>query len=64
MAPSIPKTCKAVVLEGPNAPWAIKDVPVEEPKAGEVLIKVSACGVCHSVSSDVSSDMKFISDSK
>ncbi|KAJ9638783.1 hypothetical protein H2201_005724 [Coniosporium apollinis] len=48
MAPSIPKTCKAVVLEKAGAPWAIKEVPVEQPKAAEVLIKVHACGVCHS----------------
>ncbi|PSN65716.1 alcohol dehydrogenase [Corynespora cassiicola Philippines] len=48
MAPSIPKTCRAVVLEGPGAPWAIKEVPVHEPGQGEVLIKVHACGVCHS----------------
>ncbi|KAF2196907.1 alcohol dehydrogenase [Delitschia confertaspora ATCC 74209] len=48
MAPDIPKTCRAVVIEKPGAPWAIKDVPVEEPKEGDVLIKVLACGVCHS----------------
>jgi hypothetical protein len=48
MAPDIPKTCRAVVIEKPGAPWAIKDVPVEQPKSGEVLIKVHACGVCHS----------------
>lgn len=48
MAPSIPKTCRAVVIEKPGAPWAIKEVPVNEPKHGEILIKVHACGVCHS----------------
>lgn len=48
MSQNIPKTCKAVVIDGPNAPWAIKDVPVEMPKRGEVLVKVQACGVCHS----------------
>jgi len=48
MSPTIPKTCKAVVLEGAGAPWAIKEVPVHEPERGEVLIKVHACGVCHS----------------
>jgi D-arabinose 1-dehydrogenase-like Zn-dependent alcohol dehydrogenase len=48
MAPDIPKTCRAVVIEKPGAPWTIKDVPVEHPKSGEVLIKVHACGVCHS----------------
>jgi len=48
MAPNIPKTCKAVVLTKPGDPWPIKEVPVELPQAGEILIKVKACGVCHS----------------
>ena len=48
MAPNIPKSCKACVIEKPGAPWAIKEVPIEEPKYGEILIKVHACGVCHS----------------
>jgi D-arabinose 1-dehydrogenase-like Zn-dependent alcohol dehydrogenase len=51
MTPNIPKTCRAVVLEEAGAPWAYKDVPVKEPQRGEVLIKVQACGVCHSDSS-------------
>ena len=38
-----------MVLEAANAPWAIKDIPVEEPGEGLVLIKTEACGVCHSV---------------
>jgi D-arabinose 1-dehydrogenase-like Zn-dependent alcohol dehydrogenase len=37
-----------VVIEKPGAPWAIKEVPVNQPKQGEILIKVHACGVCHS----------------
>jgi len=45
---SIPSKCRAVVIEKAGAPWAIKEVPVSEPKEGEILIKVSACGVCHS----------------
>ncbi|KAH7068179.1 alcohol dehydrogenase [Paraphoma chrysanthemicola] len=48
MAPSIPKTARAVVIEKPGAPWAIKEVPVNLPQQGEILIKVHACGVCHS----------------
>ncbi|CAO2651916.1 Nn.00g001990.m01.CDS01 [Neocucurbitaria sp. VM-36] len=48
MAPSIPSKCRAVVIEKAGAPWAIKEVPVEQPKQGEILIKVHACGVCHS----------------
>ena len=48
MAPNIPSKCRAVVIEKAGAPWAIKEIPVELPKRGEVLIKVLACGVCHS----------------
>ncbi|KAF2710251.1 alcohol dehydrogenase [Pleomassaria siparia CBS 279.74] len=47
MPPSIPKTCRAIVIEKPGAPWAIKQVPVNSPESGEVLVKVDACGICH-----------------
>jgi D-arabinose 1-dehydrogenase-like Zn-dependent alcohol dehydrogenase len=45
---SIPKTMKAAVVNGINQPLSIKEVPVPEIKKGEVLLKVEACGVCHS----------------
>jgi len=48
MAPSIPKTCKAQVFEKAGAGLVLKDVPVNEPQQGEILIKTIACGVCHS----------------
>jgi D-arabinose 1-dehydrogenase-like Zn-dependent alcohol dehydrogenase len=48
MSRQIPTSCRAVVIEKPGAPWAIKQVPISLPKAGQVLIKVHACGVCHS----------------
>jgi D-arabinose 1-dehydrogenase-like Zn-dependent alcohol dehydrogenase len=48
MAPNIPKTCKAGVVEKAGDKVVIKEVPVEQPKEGEILIKVHACGVCHS----------------
>ena len=44
----LPKTYKAAVIEKANAPFTIKDIELEKPKAGEVLVKVLACGVCHS----------------
>jgi D-arabinose 1-dehydrogenase-like Zn-dependent alcohol dehydrogenase len=49
MAISIPKTQKAAVVEKPgkDAKAVIKDIPVEEPQEGEVLIKMDATGVCH-----------------
>ena len=39
---------KAVVIQKPNVPIVIEDRPIPQPKAGEVLIRVHACGVCHS----------------
>ena len=41
------KMMKAAVLTGPQQ-LTIKQVPVPEPKPGEIVIKVSACGVCGS----------------
>lgn len=48
MASSLPKTFKAAVLNGTDKPLEIKELPMLEPKAGEILVKVQACGVCHS----------------
>lgn len=47
-ASEIPKTMKAAVLNGQDKPLEIKDVPLPEVQPGEILIKVHACGVCHS----------------
>lgn len=30
-----------------SRPLELVDLPVPEPKAGEILVKISACGVCH-----------------
>ena len=44
---TLPTSMKAVVIEGSGGPEVLKpsDVPVPQPKAGEVLIKVAAAGV-------------------
>ena len=39
---------KAAVLYDPNTPLIIEDVELDEPKAGEVLVKIAATGVCRS----------------
>ena len=39
---------KAAVIYKPYAPYVIGDVELDGPKAGEVLVKVVACGYCHS----------------
>lgn len=38
---------KIVSLEKQRVPLELIDLPVPEPKAGQVRLKISACGVCH-----------------
>ncbi len=38
---------KAAVLEEFGAPLAVQEVELAEPKAGEALVRLVACGVCH-----------------
>ncbi len=38
---------KAAVLETAPGSMRIEDIPVPSPREGEVLVKVAACGVCH-----------------
>src|SRR6478736_2749784 len=38
---------RAAVLEEFGAPLAVQEVDLAEPKAGEVLVRLAACGVCH-----------------
>lgn len=39
---------RAAILEAPNTPVAIEEIDIRGPRAGEVLVRVAACGVCHS----------------
>jgi S-(hydroxymethyl)glutathione dehydrogenase/alcohol dehydrogenase len=41
------KTMKAAVLDAANAGLRIEEIPMPVPGPGEVLVKVAACGVCH-----------------
>ncbi len=38
---------KAAVFYGADRPMVVEDVPVPEPGPAEVLVRVAACGVCH-----------------
>src|SRR6201987_3157555 len=38
---------KAAVLEQFGAPLVVQDLDLAEPRAGEVLVRLVACGVCH-----------------
>lgn len=44
MAPSLPKTYKAAIFKGKGQPLTLEQVELKEPQAGEILIKVQACG--------------------
>jgi S-(hydroxymethyl)glutathione dehydrogenase / alcohol dehydrogenase len=38
---------RAAVLEEFGAPLVVRDIELAEPRAGEVLVRLHACGVCH-----------------
>ncbi len=39
-------TMRAMVLDRPKTPLVLRERPVPQPAAGEILIEVAACGVC------------------
>jgi NDMA-dependent alcohol dehydrogenase len=39
---------RAAVLERPGAAFVVEDLTLDGPRAGEVLVRIAACGVCHS----------------
>ncbi|XP_019432397.1 PREDICTED: alcohol dehydrogenase 1-like [Lupinus angustifolius] len=44
----LPSYMRGAVFWEPNKPLTIEEFRMPRPKAGEVLIKTKACGVCHS----------------
>ena len=44
---SLPKTFKRAVFPGMGKPLVIEDASLKLPGKGEILVKVEACGVCH-----------------
>src|SRR5207344_2920545 len=47
--PGSPWTMRAAILDAPGASLTIyDDVEAEAPHAGEVAVRVSHCGICHS----------------
>jgi S-(hydroxymethyl)glutathione dehydrogenase / alcohol dehydrogenase len=39
---------KAALLRTPNTPFTIEELTLDAPREGEVLVRLAACGVCHS----------------
>ncbi|MBI4610874.1 MAG: zinc-binding dehydrogenase [Candidatus Rokubacteria bacterium] len=50
---------KAAVLSQIGGPLVIEDLPRPQPRNGEVLVKVTACGVCHTDLHVVKGEVKF-----
>lgn len=44
----LPDNMKAAVCTGPGAALEVQRVPVPQPAAGEYLVQLESCGVCHS----------------
>lgn len=45
---SLPKTFKHAVFKEKGGPLVVEETELKSPVKGEILIKVEACGVCHS----------------
>ena len=43
----MPQTVKAVIARAKGAPVELVDIVVPDPGPGEAVVKVEACGVCH-----------------
>ena len=48
---------KAAILWERNTPWSVEEIELDPPKAGEVLVKLAASGMCHSDEHVVTGDM-------
>ena len=51
------KTGRAAVYDAPNEPFVIRDYPVRDVHADEVLVKVTMSTICRS---DIHSDRKSV----
>src|SRR4051794_17716001 len=50
---------KAAILWEVNTPWSVEEIELDEPKAGEVLVRMAASGLCHSDEHLVTGDLPF-----
>ena len=50
---------KAAILWELNTPWSVEEIELDAPKAGEVLVKIAASGMCHSDEHVVTGDLPF-----
>ncbi|HJU47169.1 MAG TPA: zinc-binding dehydrogenase [Gaiellaceae bacterium] len=55
----MPATMRAAVLSAPGDGLVIEEIPTPRPGPGEVLIRVDACGVCHTDLHVIRGDVAF-----
>lgn len=55
----MPKLAKAVVCREWNKPLQVEEIRVDPPKHGEIMVKLAACGVCHSDLSAATGQIPF-----
>ncbi|EOO00575.1 putative alcohol dehydrogenase protein [Phaeoacremonium minimum UCRPA7] len=48
MTVSLPTTYKAAFFENKGAKLTLRDVEIQQPGPGYILVKILACGICHS----------------
>ncbi len=48
---------KAAILWGRDQPWSVEEIELDPPKAGEVLVRMVASGMCHSDEHLVTGDL-------
>ncbi len=53
---------RAAILRQPNPTLVLEDAPIPEPAAGEVLLRVEACGVCRTDLHIVAGELKPLHD--
>lgn len=56
---SLPSSMRAAVFWEPGRRMTIEELQMPRPKAGEILIKTKACGVCHSDLHIIKNDQPF-----
>jgi propanol-preferring alcohol dehydrogenase len=44
---SLPNSMRALLLDAPHTPLRLAELPLLHPGPGQVLLKVHACGICH-----------------
>jgi S-(hydroxymethyl)glutathione dehydrogenase/alcohol dehydrogenase len=49
----------AAILWEPGTPWSVEEIELDPPKAGEVLIRLEATGLCHSDDHARTGDMQI-----